>query len=178
MQQAYFTSQAPLLAEWDPLSNTYKVVPMLTPTEPSYAGDTRPSVKDVGLTGRPTPEEEFAASHLVPGVSLYTEPETIRNKATGATFRTYATDSFLVSKGDFNSNLVASYIVGASVHQTGSDVSGGPSVDDLNAWSISASGPPPLLYACADGSGKSLIKYRATKTLAQEWAFARRTLLC
>jgi hypothetical protein len=164
------TTEAPLLAEWNPLSDAYEVVPMLTPHKARFGESTRPTVK-------PVRTNVILPPGLVPGPELYDEPIRIRNKTTGGTFRTYATDSFVLSKGAFSNALVASFIVGVNPK--------GP-INDLNAWSISDSGPPPLLYACTTiDSNAAFIRFQpkanaltGDEALDREWASARPEFSC
>lgn len=164
------TTEAPLLAEWNPLSDAYEIVPMLTPRKARFGESTRPTVK-------PVRTDVLLPPGLIPAPELYNEPVTIRNKSTGETFRTYATDSFLVSKAAFSNALVASFIVGATRNGL---------VEDLNAWSISDSGPPPLLFACTVAStNEAFMRFQpattaltGTEALARKWASARHTFSC
>jgi hypothetical protein len=161
------TTEAPLLAEWNPLSNTYEVVPLLTPRKTRFAGQTRPTVKPVRTTVALPPG-------LIPGPELYASPVKIRDKTTGRTFSTYATNTFLVSKGAFSNALVASFIVGANPK--------GP-IEALNAWSISDAGPPPLLYACTTDTNTAFIRFQpeaptGSEALAHAWASARNSFAC
>ena len=161
------SATAPLLVEWDPLTDDYRITPFLTPDRPKLGGPTRPV-----LAGR-------RGGFFVPPPELYTEPLTIRNRATGATFRSYAADVFLVRRSAFSRALVAGFIVGSGPR--------GPSYL-LRAWSISDAGPPPLLYPCLSlnfqANESQTITFRPTgdqtaaAALARAWPAARGKLNC
>lgn len=162
----HFTS-SPALVSWDPVTDTYRIGPLLTPDSPSAGGSTRPRIS--------SPEQLKLSAFLSPAF-LYADPVRIRDAASGTSFRSFSAADFVVRREKFANHLLVAFLIGSDKRGV---------VFQLNAWTIADLAFPPLLYPCTTSEQKPpriLFHLRGdeelTTALVRVWASSRDSLSC